>query len=181
MEPHTTRNNRKVDIPKDEWETLDEMYAAMNAVFSFDYDMAATPANAKASMWAEDTLTDTDFWPYGSLFCNPPFSKAGAFAEMAVRTVMYVRSTVVMVMRASNLETKHWKPILAHGRCRIGICVPRLWYAYEGEPFANVDFPSAVVVISPKFNVVPQVVRFEWQSVLDSPDDGAEAIVRTFL
>ena len=67
----------KFDSSKQDWETPDEMFAKLDAVFHFDFDLAASKENTKcASFFSIDDNALERVW-HGVCWLNPPYGGNG--------------------------------------------------------------------------------------------------------
>lgn len=69
-------------VRRDDWETPKKLFDYLNAAFRFDLDAAASEENALCENFyseKDDALAQTNVSAQ-SIFCNPPYNKAKAFA-----------------------------------------------------------------------------------------------------
>lgn len=89
---------------KDCWRTPPEIYAALNAEFSFVGDVAASDKNHLHENYLtenEDALSDEKPWgvvfPNGYVFCNPPYSDPMPWVKKAQQEDCYFTGVVMLV------------------------------------------------------------------------------------
>ncbi len=92
---------------KDDWETPDALFKALDAEFGFVIDVAANADNAKCEAWygpgspldEEDALTTS--WGSYTCWCNPPYSR-GLQAKFIEKAYIETKlgATVVMLLPA---------------------------------------------------------------------------------
>lgn len=58
----------------DEWETPDDLFAALDAEFDFDFDAASNGLNNKCPTFSVNSL-DQDWSQYSAVWLNPPYSR----------------------------------------------------------------------------------------------------------
>jgi site-specific DNA-methyltransferase (adenine-specific) len=136
----------------DEWSTPQDVYDALNAEFAFEWDVAASGANAKCSQYltrADDALARS--WRGRVCWLNPPYSQGRAFIAKAAAEAQQGCTVVALV--PARTDTRWWH---AH-----------VWDATTHQPRAGVEcrflkgrlkfggmtagapFPSVVIVFRP--------------------------------
>lgn len=156
---------------KDEWRTLPKFYKALDSIYEFQYDFAATKENALAPLYftKEKSALDQEHWftdlsipPVG--FLNPPFSMLGPFLKKANEQIKWAGKSygyglICCLVKADAPETKWWREnVLNKGgviRHEIKYLYPRLPYLDSlGLPQRTPDgirkspmFPSALIVM----------------------------------
>jgi phage N-6-adenine-methyltransferase len=99
MAAYRKRKRRSVHFQSNtcEWATPPDLFAKLNARFSFTLDPCATPENAKCARYftrADDGLAHP--WQ-GRVFCNPPYGRdVGKWVEKAWRSVQAGTAEVVV-------------------------------------------------------------------------------------
>jgi len=98
----------------DEWSTPQDFFEELNAVFHFDLDACATPANAKCRRYftkADDALKQT--WT-GTVWMNPPYGRQiEAFMKKACESFRDGATVVCLV--PVRTDTRWWQPAREHG------------------------------------------------------------------
>ena len=92
-------NIRKKSNKSVEWSTPADLYNELDQEFHFEYDLCATPQNAKAEKYytkKEDGLKQE--WK-GTCFANPPYGRGlNQWVEKAYNTAMSGEATTVMLL-----------------------------------------------------------------------------------
>ena len=125
-------------------------FDALNSVFNFEWDLAASPENALCKNYyteQEDSLKQD--WK-GTCWLNPPYGRAlPKFVAKASCDAMDAETTIVMLIpvRPDRLwwEKYIWKA--GDERACVDICFVRGRLRFGGE-VNQAPFPSAVVVFS---------------------------------
>lgn len=123
-----------------EWETPQDLFDSLNAVYGFDVDVCATPQNAKCRKFytvEQDGLSQE--W-HGTCWMNPPYGRGiGAWVRKAYETAESGAGTVVCLLPART-DTAWWhdycmkgKIEFIRGRLKFGGCAN------------SAPFPSAIV------------------------------------
>jgi len=62
---------------KDDWETPQWLYDKLNEKYHFNLDVAASENNHKCANYftEKDNALIQDWYGFGAVFCNPPYSK----------------------------------------------------------------------------------------------------------
>src|SRR4051812_29338115 len=85
----------------DVWHTPPELFRVLNSEFAFDVDAACHDGNALCAFAiteAEDALKTP--WCGGTFYCNPPYSKLGAFVARGWNQCQEQKATVVFLIPA---------------------------------------------------------------------------------
>jgi len=126
----------------DEWETPQEFFDAVNAVFHFDLDVCATKANAKCKRYFtkdEDGLSQ--LWR-GTCWMNPPYGREiSLWVRKAYESSLEV-GTIVVCLLPARTDTQWWHDyVISHAKS-IGFIRGRLKFSGKGPA----PFPSALVM-----------------------------------
>lgn len=152
---------------KDDWETPQDLFDALDAEFGFSVDVCASAHNSKvpinffdinenglAKSWASADVGG------GMVWCNPPYSQKDQWIEKAFWTAFHGLNTIVLLIPAKTDTASWWDYCtLAEVRFLPG----RLVFvgAESGAPF-----PAAVVVfregLSEK-NYKPKTIYWDWE------------------
>lgn len=139
----------------DDWETPPEVFEPLNREFGFTLDVAASPHNAKCTVYLtsdQDGLISD--WGTNVCWCNPPYG--GAIARWIRKAWLASKygATVVMLIPART-DTAWWHDYAARGDVRF--LRGRIRFLRGGIPIgdatkgsAKSPFPSAVVVFRPE-------------------------------
>jgi len=139
----------------DEWSTPDDFFAALDAEFDFDLDVAASAENAKCLdyLTIEDDALSVNWARSGLVTCwmNPPYSKCREFIAKAALEAS--KGCTVVCLVPSRTDTRWWHEYVwdrEKHRPRPGVEVRfvkgRL--TFGGAP-AGAPFPSVVIVFRP--------------------------------
>lgn len=124
----------------DEWSTPSDLFAELDAIFHFDLDACASPANAKCDRYftrEQDALRQT--W-CGTVWMNPPYGrKIAAFMRKAFEASL-LGATVVCLVPART-DTAWW-----HRYARQGQVIFLRGRLRFGGAESSAPFPSAIVI-----------------------------------
>lgn len=126
----------------DEWSTPQNVFDALNLEFEFDLDPCATDENHKCNQYytkEDDGLTKD--WGGCRVFCNPPYSRIGAWVEKCFREGQKDHTLVVLII-PSRTDTKYFHNFI-YNRSEIRFIKGRLKFGGHTE---NAPFPSMVVI-----------------------------------
>jgi phage N-6-adenine-methyltransferase len=140
-----------------EWETPQDLFDRLNAIYGFTLDVCATPENAKCARYftrEEDGLEQR--WT-GRVWCNPPYGKEiaqwvrKAFWSTQVRPGFEMgddapadAESVVMLLPART-DTRWWHDYVIPQMPRGGVNFIRGRLKFGGHK-NSAPFPSAIVV-----------------------------------
>ena len=143
---------------KDEWETPQGFFDALNKEFNFTLDAAATRSNAKCNRflcagsldldWASIAKCQTDGHT-GAVWLNPPYGRQiGRWLAKAQTTAK--QGTTVVCLLPARTDTKWWHEYVWDGRrhrpykgVEVRLIQGRLKFGGNKDP---APFPSVVVV-----------------------------------
>jgi phage N-6-adenine-methyltransferase len=132
---------------KTEWETPQDFFDKLNAVFRFGFDVCALPENAKCDkFYSPDENGLSKEW-YGVCWMNPPYGREiGQWVKKAYESSKTNGATVVCLVPA-RVDTKWW-----HDYCQQG----EIFFVKGRLKFGGCEnsapFPNAVVVFRPNVN-----------------------------
>lgn len=127
----------------DDWATPADLYAELDAEFSFTLDPCATPDNAKCpSFYTREDDGLAKPWS-GHVFMNPPYGAAIGL-WMAKAWLEAQRGALVVCLVPARVDTAWWHDYAAKGEVRFLRGRLRFGTAEHSAPF-----PSAVVVFRP--------------------------------
>ena len=135
--------------PREDWETPDALFRALDSIFHFDFDAAAHADNAKCEKFisrGEDARFA--WWPnYGQrAFLNPPYGRGvRAFLEAAVRASERGVGTVALL--PARTDTEWWYDLVGWRAQAIWFLKGRLRF---GKATNSAPFPSALVLWQPR-------------------------------
>jgi len=132
-----------------EWETPQELFDKLDAVFSFDIDVCASKENAKCNTyWTKEDNALVKDWK-GTCWMNPPYGR-GVYdwVEKAYTESKKWNSTIVCLLPA-RVDTRWWHDF----------CNDAEYTFLKGRlKFSNnvnaAPFPSVVVVFRPTLKSV---------------------------
>lgn len=151
----------------DEWTTPQDFYDALDLEFNFQWDAAATRANAKCGWYSyfgpdHTTIMYRDalavpFW-YNSqrqrFWINPPYSQCRAFLTKAA--VEAKRGATIVCLVPSRTDTRWWHETVwddvrhcARPGVEIRFHRGRLKFGGSAKPQNSAPFPSVLVIFRP--------------------------------
>ena len=137
---------------RDDWETPDELFNALDREFGFVLDPCATESNAKCPRYfTADENGLIRHWDRLTAFVNPPYSQLAAWIDKC-HTESLNGSTVVLLIPARTDTKAFHKYIWDHrlhrprGNVELRLLPGRL--KFKGAD-ASAPFPSAIVVFHP--------------------------------
>lgn len=126
----------------EEWETPQDLFDRLDAVYHFNLDPASTDENAKCEK--HYTLTDNGLeknWGGCSVFCNPPYGKHIAkWVRKGYEEAQKPGTTVVMLLPART-DTRWFHECCKYGK--IEFVRGRLRF---GNSKNSAPFPSMIVI-----------------------------------
>lgn len=127
-------------LSRDDWQTPQELFNALNEQYLFTYDCCAKDdgSDSKCDAWCFDFLEEDNLRSDDTCWMNPPFSKAREMFEHYFKIV----PKGVCIFRCDNMETKTWQIILKHANW---ILIPPYRINYEGKTGGGAVFPSALI------------------------------------
>jgi phage N-6-adenine-methyltransferase len=130
---------------KTDWETPDDLFERLDAIYHFGLDAAANESNTKCNAYyneAVNGLSDcAQWWRSGNVWLNPPYGRAiGKWVAKAYREGMKAGCTVVCLLPART-DTKWFREYCTKGT--IYFLTGRL--KFKGAA-SSAPFPSMIVV-----------------------------------
>lgn len=131
---------------KDEWETPQDLFNALDAEFGFTVDVCASPKNAKCDRYwtAGDDALALD-WSGEVCWMNPPYSEIDEWVAKA-RQTGHDGGTVVALVPSRTDVGWFWDHA-RHGEVRF--LRGRLAFLDDEDNTGPAPFPSALVVFGP--------------------------------
>ena len=130
---------------REDWETPDAFFAALNAEFGFTLDVCATLENAKVPHFLSPEVDGlSQDWSADVCWCNPPYGDdipkwiAKAWAESQ-------RGATVVCLVPARTDTRWWHEYAAKASERRFV---KGRIRFVGAPY-NAPFPCAVLVFRP--------------------------------
>ena len=132
---------------RDDWETPQALFDALDAVYHFDLDPASTDANAKCERHytvEQDGLKQP--WGGFSVFLNPPYGRGmAAWMKKACESAREPNTCVVALIPART-DTAWFHDYVYH-IADVTFLRGRVKYELGGEPVgASAPFPSMICV-----------------------------------
>lgn len=109
------------------WETPSWLFDALNRVFSFSLDAAASKQNAKCKKYYTSSNSGLTHPWTDTTFCNPPWKDIGPWVNKAVSEAKLARRSVLL-LPAIGMTAKWYLPVRQHAHTTI--LHPRI--AYDG-------------------------------------------------
>ena len=145
---------------KDDWETPREFFRQLDQEFHFTLDPCCTHKNAKCKKhYTKEENGLVQDWGSKTVFCNPPYSKAGrqdAWVKKGCEESRKENTTVVMLLPARTDTRRFHQYIL--GKAEVRFIQGRIAFEVNGEPIRDrkgkpmgAPFPSMVVVWKSNF------------------------------
>jgi len=111
---------RGVDDATDNRATPPEWFAEMHARFDFTLDAAASSENHKLPRFFDRTTNGLEqSWSGERIWCNPPFSDLGSWAQKAWREASQA-PLIVLLVPANRTEQAWWHQYIEPYRDRVG-------------------------------------------------------------
>jgi len=148
---------------RDDWETPQELFEALDGEFGFTHDAAANAQNAKVDIFygpgsplAEDALAID--WE-GRVWCNPPYGRlVDALIAKAKAGILEHRVETAVFLLPARTDTKWFHSLLGFG-AEIRFLKGRLKFELNGQPITDTSghavgapFPSLIAVLKPLNN-----------------------------
>jgi phage N-6-adenine-methyltransferase len=130
-----------------EWETPQNFFDAIDAVFHFTLDVCATHDNAKCERYytkTEDGLSQN--WR-GVCWMNPPYGRAISLWVKKAYESSLTDGTVVVCLLPARTDTRWWHNYVLSRAARIWFIRGRLRFSGKG----SAPFPSALAVFGRPF------------------------------
>lgn len=165
---------------KQDYETPDELFAALDAEFVFTLDACANKENAKCVNYFDEEKDGlkSSWFPCSTVWCNPPYA-SGQLVKWVNKAIEEARRGVRVVMLVpARTETKWWHKLFPHAE-EIRLLSGRLYF--KNAPY-NAPFPSCVVVLkrgSFTPNTSPRVICWNYRNVLHVTDVSSSVSVST--
>lgn len=137
----------------DEWSTPQDLFDALDKIFHFQIDAAATAYNTKCGgYFSKESYADGLNAPWGSfvIFINPPYSNISKWVDKALSET---ECETVMLL-PNRTCTKWWHKLNDHPAVRMYPIKGRLKF---GDSKNSAPFPSVIVHIN--FNRVEDKLK----------------------
>lgn len=132
---------------KNDWETPEGLFAALDREFRFTLDAAANAANAKCRRYytVEDNGLIQD-WGGETVFCNPPYGnkETGEWTRKCYEEAQKPETTVVLLIPARTDRASFHDYVL--GKAEIRFIRGRLKFEQNGKALAPAPFPSMICI-----------------------------------
>ena len=136
------KNNVLFSSKSDEWSTPQEVFDELDSEFSFTLDPCANNENHKCqTYYTEEENGLSKSWGGERVFCNPPYSKIGAWVRKCYEESLKDGTVVVMLIPART-DTKYFHDYILN-RSEVRFLKGRLKF---GDSKNSAPFPSMVVV-----------------------------------
>lgn len=150
---------------RDDYCTPPDLFAKLDKVFQFVFDVAATKENALTSYFLESSL-EAEWCGIGPLWCNPPFSNKEAFLKKGVESRNYIINGIVFLVPNNARSTSWWRNYALQADLIINL-TPRVNYFIDGKEVKGVAFDSCLLVYYPRIEGVdyglPKEVYWNWK------------------
>lgn len=132
---------------KDDWETPQALFEELDREFRFTLDPCSTHENAKCEKHytAEENGLQMSWGE--TVFCNPPYSKAGRQDEWVQKCFEEAQKpgTVVVALLPARTDTDRFHKYIL-GKAEIRFIRGRLRFEQNGIPGGTATFPSMVCI-----------------------------------
>jgi phage N-6-adenine-methyltransferase len=152
--PLVSSTARNTEGSRDDWETPDWLFDALDREFSFHLDAAATGETTKCCKWIspeEDALGEAPWRPMfsetiGAVWLNPPYGRGvGKWIERAYKES---RHRTVVVLTFARTDTRWWHEF-AMKASEIRFLRGRVRFLQDGETKTTAPAPSCLLVFTP--------------------------------
>ena len=137
-----------------EWETPHAFFAAIDSVYAFTLDAAASDENAKCERYytKEDNALEQR-WP-GVVWCNPPYGREiSDFVKKASEEILWSDTELIIMLVPCRTDTKWWQQY-AMKADEIMLIGRRL--KFVGAP-TSAPFPSALLFFREGRGIYPRL------------------------
>lgn len=142
-------NDLMFSSKSDMWETPQDLYDRLHAVFRFDLDVCAQPENAKCDNYYSPKINGLEQDWRGVCWMNPPYGREiGGWVAKAYLSAKKNGATVVCLLPA-RVDTRWWHDYCSNGE--VYFIKGRLKF---GDAINNAPFPSVLVVFRPMISDV---------------------------
>lgn len=155
---------------KDDYETPQELFDAIDRVFDFDWDVAASADNKKVGYWLEETddsLNEMIPWA-GTCWCNPPYSNWASFAKKACEQRLNRVTTVMLI--PPRTDSKAWHEYIMQADEVIQL-KGRVSFVVDGEEKKGNTVGSVLAVFRPRIEGIeygpPKFLSWDWKSIME--------------
>lgn len=125
----------------DLWATPQSFFDKLNAIFDFQTDVCATPANAKCARYFTRELDGLSQRWVGRCWMNPPYGKGiGDWVKKAFDSSL--AGALVVCLLPARTDTRWWHDFVVKGE--IVFIKGRLAF---GSAKNSAPFPSAIVIL----------------------------------
>ena len=128
---------------RDDWETPQALFDALDAVYHFTLDPCSTDSNAKCAKHytaADDGLSRS--WEGETVFCNPPYGRN--IAEWVRKCADESRHATVVMLIPARTDTSYFHDHI-YNKARIEFIRGRIKFERGGVPMQSAPFPSMLV------------------------------------
>ena len=130
------------------WAAPQWLFDQLDAEFKFVLDAAASGKNAKCAIYftKEDDALTKDWWPFKSIWCNPPYNQKDLNLFMAKAHAEGQKPCVVVCLLPAWTDRDWW-----HKYCREGeqrFIKGRLYFTNGDGVAHRAHFGSAIVIFS---------------------------------
>lgn len=128
---------------KDDWETPQELFDKLDAVYHFTLDPCSTHTNAKCEKHytvEENGLAQS--WEGESVFCNPPYGRQ--IGEWVRKCYEESRHAKIVMLIPARTDTAYFHDYI-YGKARIRFLRGRLKFERGGVALQSAPFPSMLV------------------------------------
>lgn len=144
-------NNVHFMSRKDDWETPQDLFDALNAEFRFTLDAAASDSNHKLPRYYTlDTDGLSQDWGGEWVFCNPPYGnrETGVWTEKCYKEAQKPNTIVVLLIPARTDRKSFHQYIYNQPNVEIRFLKGRLRFEVNGQKIGTAPFPSMLCIFN---------------------------------
>ncbi len=143
------------------WRTPPEFFSAVNAAFNFDFDLAASTANALCPQYytaADDSISQS--WEKKRGWLNPPYGRRlGRWTTKAAETAIRKGCVIVMLVPARTDAAWFWD---AREKATTVLMKGRIHFRVGKRKKSGAPFPSMLMVFHR--GATGAVVTWDWKA-----------------
>lgn len=131
------------------WETPDDLFNQLNAMYHFDLDVAADDNNAKCKRYYTKLVDGLLVsWLGKSIWCNPPYGRQiGKWVDKAIYEVLRGNADSVTMLLPARTDTDWFHRVIRQNGLDLRIVFVHRRLRFSGSS-TNAPFPSIVIVMT---------------------------------
>lgn len=141
-----TTDGAALSSSREDWETPQEFFNALNARFHFDIDAAASHHNAKlAHYWTIEDDALKQNWGGKRVYVNPPYNRHLREWVAKASEESKKAGTLIVMLIPARTDTSYFHDFI-YKKARVEFLRGRLKYELNGSPREAAPFPSMLVI-----------------------------------